>query len=215
MLSRRWIERILIYRRALQGMLAGGEEMVSSTLLAEEAGCTPDLVRRDLMQVPYSGSPRKGYQVAGLLEGINQVLKSEERVSVALVGLGNLGRAVLGYISSRESHLSVTAIFDKSSALVGRNFGDLSCNHVENLVAIIRKHDIHLGIVTVPAAGAQGVADAMVAAGVRGILNFAPVSISVPTDVVVENIDILVALESTALLAGGPEQPAPEGNAGA
>ncbi len=205
--SRRWIERVLIYRRALQAMQAESEEMVSSTQLAEEAGCTPELVRRDLMQVPYSGSPRKGYQVSGLLAGINQVLRSKEPVAVALVGLGNLGRAVLGYISSRESHLSVAAVFDRQSELVGQSFGMLRCAHVDRLGETVREQRIRLGIITVPASGAQDVADAMVAAGLKGILNFAPLSLSVPPQVALENIDILVALESTALLAHHAENP--------
>jgi len=201
MSSRKWVGRVVLYRRALQALVAAGREAVSSAELAEAADCTAEMVRRDLMEIPCSGSPRRGYPARELLAGIDVVMGAARNMPVALVGLGNLGRAVLGYISSRDCPLQLRAVFDRAPEVVGRSFGALRCLHVDALPEAVRDLGIRLGIVAVPADQAQAVAELMVSAGITGILNFAPVRLAVPGDVVLENMDILVGLEAVAWMS--------------
>jgi redox-sensing transcriptional repressor len=191
----------VLYRRALQGFLEAGKSTVSSAELAEAADCTAEMVRRDLMEIPCSGSPRRGYPAPELLAGIDVVMGSARNMPVALVGLGNLGRAVLGYLSGRDCPLQLRAVFDRDPEVVGRNFCGLPCCHVDSLADTVRDLSIRLGIITVPADQAQAVADLMVASGINGILNFAPTILAVPEGVALENMDILVALEAVAWMS--------------
>jgi len=192
---------VVLYRRALQALLEAGRETVSSAELAEASDCTPEMVRRDLMEIPCFGSPRRGYTARELLAGIDVVLGTARNMPVALVGLGNLGHAVLGYMSGRECALQLRAIFDRDTKLVGHTFGQLRCHHVDSLPEVVRDLGIRLGIITVPADQAQPVADLMVSAGITGILNFAPTRLAVPEGVALENVDILVALEALAWMS--------------
>ena len=201
MSSRKWVGRVVLYRRALQELQAAGRETVASAELAEAAACTPEIVRRDLMEIPCSGSPRRGYPVRELLAGIEVVLGASERMPVAMVGMGNLGRAVLGYIASRDCPLQLRAVFDRAPEAVGRDFGGLRCHHVDALPEVVRDLGIRLGILTVPGAEAQAVADRMVAAGITGILNFAPARLALPGNVTVENMDVLTSLQAVAWMS--------------
>ncbi len=214
MSSRRWVSRVLLYRQVLEELQAAGRGAVSSAELAEAAGCTAEIVRRDLMEIPCSGSPRRGYPVRELLAGIAVVFGAARKMPVALVGLGNLGKAVLGYMTGAGCPLELRAIFDRAPRVVGKSFGALRCHPIENLPEVVRDLGVRLGIVAVPADQAQAVADLMVSAGISGILNFAPVRLAVPEGVVLENMNILSALEAVAWmtrLAAIARQGAPGG----
>ncbi len=201
MASEKTIGRLSLYRRLLNEMQAEGATGVYSHELAAKAGVTAAQVRRDMMAVGYSGSPTKGYNVAGLGEAIGTFLDAPEPEGVALVGVGNLGRAILAFFAGRRPKLAVVAAFDNDPEKVGRVIQGCRCYSIDEMAERIAEHGIRAAIVTVPAGAAQSVADLLVRAGVQGLLNFAPVPLRVPPTVYVEDIDMTMSLEKVAYFA--------------
>jgi len=200
-LPERVVGRLALYRVLLERLRPGGKEYVFSHELAQLAGVTPSQVRRDLMNVGCTGSPARGYAVEDLVRCIGQMLDAPFLEPVVLVGVGNLGRAVLAFLEHRRPNLRIVAAFDSDPGKVNRIFSNVRCHPVQTLDWVVRQRAVRVGIITVPAQAAQPVADTLVAAGVTGILNFAPVPLQVPPQVFVENVDIGVALEKVAFFA--------------
>ena len=201
MVSDRSIGRLSLYRRLLNSLMVEGTRSVYSHQLAVMAGCTPAQVRRDLMAVGYSGNPNTGYDVPHLLDSIREFLDSPGGQGVALIGVGNLGKAILAYFRGRRPNLEIVAAFDSDPFKVNRVIHGCRCYPMESLDAVIRGHKILTAIITVPADAAQSVADALARAGATGLLNFAPVHIRVPPNVHVDDIDMTIALEKVAYFA--------------
>lgn len=201
MTSEKTIGRLSLYRRLLANLKAEGVASVYSHQLAAMAGGTAAQVRRDLMGVGSSGSPKRGYDVAALAESIAGFLDDPAGQQCALVGAGNLGRAILAYFAGRRRLLSIVAAFDSDPAKVNRVIHGCPCHPVAALAEVAGERKISVGIITVPAGGAQPVADAMVAAGLRGILNFAPTPIRAPAGVYIDDIDMTMSLETVAFFA--------------
>lgn len=174
---------------------------VYSHELAAKAGVTAAQVRRDMMAVGYSGSPTRGYSVAGLADAIGRFLDPETPEGVAIVGVGNLGRAILAYFAGRRPKLRVTAAFDTDPEKVGRIIHGCRCYSIEEAGQRIPELKIHVAVLTVPAAVAQRAAEILCRAGVSGLLNFAPVRLRVPREVYVEDIDMTTSLEKVAYFA--------------
>ncbi|MBQ9336163.1 MAG: redox-sensing transcriptional repressor Rex [Lentisphaeria bacterium] len=198
----RTIERMVLYKRILTDLQSKGVVSLFSHQLAELAHNTSTQVRRDLMEIGYSGSPRKGYQVADLINAISTILDGSQERVIALVGVGNLGRAILSYFTCKRAGLSIAAAFDADERRVNRVVSGCRCYHLDQFENVVKEKRINLGIITVPAAAAQSVADRMTGAGLRGILNFAPVPLRVPDNVFVDRIDIASALEKLAYFSG-------------
>jgi redox-sensing transcriptional repressor len=201
MISDRSIGRLSLYRRLLGGLLADGVRSVYSHQLAKLACCTPAQVRRDLMAVGYNGSPISGYDIPHLIESIREFLDVPGGQGVALVGVGNLGKAILAYFRGRRPSLEIVAAFDNDPYKVNRVIHGCRCHPLEGLPGVIQGQKILSAVITVPADSAQSVADALVRAGVTGILNFAPVRLRVPPNVHVEDMDMALALEKVAYFA--------------
>jgi redox-sensing transcriptional repressor len=201
MISDKTIGRLSLYRRTVDKLLADGRTHVYSHEIASVCGVTSAQVRRDLMPTGYSGSPKKGYSIPGLIQSIGSVLDDPEEQNVALVGVGNLGRAILAYFTGRRPNLSIVAAFDRDPNKVNRVILGCRCYPVEELEAVVTARGIEVGILTVPAAAAQPIAEGLVACGVRGLLNFAPVSLRVPPEVYVEDLDMAISLERAAYFA--------------
>lgn len=201
MISDRTIGRLSLYRRLLRDLLADGEKNIFSHQLAAMAGGTAAQVRRDIMAIGYSGSPVHGYDIERLLTSIGQFLDASQTQNVALVGVGNLGRALLAYFVGRHPTLSVVAAFDNDPAKANRVIHGCRCYPLDDLKSLVKEQDIRLGIIAVPAPEAQGVANALCQAGVRGLLNFAPLRLWVPEHVYVENLDVTMSLEKVAYFA--------------
>jgi len=199
--SQKTIGRLSLYRRLLNRLVAEGAENVYSHELARLAGGTAAQVRRDLMAVGSIGSPKRGYEVRELVERIGAFLDHPMGQRVALVGVGNLGRAIMAYFTGRRPKLAIVAAFDNDPAKVNRVIHGCRCYAVEEIANVVARDDISVGIITVPAAQAQAVADMLVDAGVRGILNFAPVPLHVPPEAYVEDIDMTMSLEKVAYFA--------------
>ena len=192
--------RLSLYRRLLREQLAAGARQVYSHQLALLAVGTPAQVRRDLMTIGFAGSPRRGYVIADLVDRINVVLARSVETAVALVGVGNLGRAILAYYANRQP-VRFVAAFDRAPEKTGRILHGCRCYPVEQMAEVIQREAIHVGVIAVPAAEAQAVADQLVLSGVKGILNFAPVRLRVPAGLYVENVDLMMALDRVAYYA--------------
>jgi redox-sensing transcriptional repressor len=201
MISDRTIGRLSLYRRLLRDLLADGEQYIFSHQLATLAGGTAAQVRRDIMAIGYTGSPVHGYDVEQLLESIGQFLDASQTQNVALVGVGNLGRALLAYFVGRHPTLSIVAAFDNDPTKANRVIHGCRCYPIDDLKPIVAEQDIRLGIISVPAPEAQSVSNLLCQAGVRGLLNFAPVRLWVPDHVYVENLDVTMSLEKVAYFA--------------
>jgi redox-sensing transcriptional repressor len=195
------IGRLSLYRRLLGELSARETLNLFSHELARMAGVTAAQVRRDIMGLGYSGTPTKGYNVRQLTESIGEYLDEPTGQKVALVGIGNLGRAILAYFSKRRPRLEIVAAFDTDLEKIDRLIHGCPCYSMLQMPAVIDEKCITVGIITVPAASAQEVADRLVAAGVSGILNFAPVPLRVRQQVYVEHVDMTMSLEKVAYFA--------------
>ncbi|HRR27819.1 MAG TPA: redox-sensing transcriptional repressor Rex [Victivallales bacterium] len=198
----RTMERLSMYRRILSELEDKGLHFIYSHQLAELASNTSAQVRRDLMEVNCIGVPKKGYKVSELKEKINLALKDSEEIRIALIGIGNLGRALLSYFNLRNKRLKIIAAFDSDPEKTGRVISGCKTYHINDLKEIVQNNKISIGIITVGADSAQEVADKLVDAGICGILNFAPVPLKVPKTVHNERIDITTSLEKVAYFAG-------------
>ena len=197
-ISPKTIGRLGLYRRTMQKMLADGREYVYSHEISNACSVTAAQVRRDLMTIRFTGSPERGYSIAGLLQSISDLLDDPEEQRVALVGVGNLGQALLNYFRGRRATLQVAAAFDVDPAKVGRVIAGTRTYPMQQIAAVFSKQSIGIANLTVPAAEAQAVATSVVQAGARALLNFTQVHLRLPRGVFVESIDFGVSLEKVA-----------------
>lgn len=199
--SDKTIGRLSLYRRLLNSLVSDGIANVFSHQLANMAGGTAAQVRRDMMAVGYSGSPKRGYDVRELISSIATFLDAPQGQGVALVGIGNLGRAILTYFSGRRPNLSMVAAFDSDPYKVNRVIHGCRCYPMAELATVVERLEIRTAIIAVPATEAQAVAERLIRGGIRGILNFAPVRLRVLGGVYVEDIDMTTSLEKVAYFA--------------
>lgn len=199
-LSRATVGRLSLYLRRLEGLLREGVTRVSSGLLGESLGVTDAQVRKDLASLGNLGHPGIGYTASELAVAIRRVLGIDREWSAALVGVGNLARALLHYHGFAERGFRIVALFDTDPAKVGQRVEDLVIHSLEDMGRVIAETKAELGILTVPAESGQAVAEALVAAGVRGLLNFAPGVLRLPPGVSVVSVDLTVQLEQLAFL---------------
>ncbi len=200
-ISERTIERLSLYRRLLAKLARQQSPHVYSHTLASLAHGTPAQVRRDLMLIGFSGSPARGYNIQDLIDRIDLILDSPDGQRIALVGVGNLGRALLAYIAGQRSKLAIVAAFDRDPAKTGRLINGIPCHSILDMPDFIRSRKITLAVLAVPQDAAQSVVDTLVASGIRAILNFVPVPIRVPRHVHVDDLDMMMSLEKLAYFA--------------
>jgi len=199
--SEKNIERLLLYRRILNSVALESNENIYSHQLAILADATPEQVRRDIMSIGYSGSSSKGYNVSKLIDSISDFVDTKEIQKVAIVGVGHLGRSVIDYFKGRRPKLKIAATFDNDPEKINRVLHGCRCYPVDEMVDVIKSEGIDVAILSVPGSAAQDVADRLVEAGIKGILNYAPVKLKLPPDIYVENRDMLLAVEKVAFLA--------------
>ena len=192
------IGRLSLYRFLLDTLHNEGIVKVYSHELAAAANCSPAQVRRDLMAINYTGSPAHGYAVEKLVVSIDNFLNPSDSLQVCLVGVGNLGRAMLDYFTSRRPKLHLIAAFDSDAALFNRVTKGVHCYPMTRLEEIIREKNITVGIITVPTDAAHDVAEQLIEAGVTGLLNFAPIRLKAPAHVFIENVELTISLEKVA-----------------
>jgi len=201
LLPPRLVARLSLYRRMLLGQAEKGRREIYSHDLAALVGTTAAQVRRDLMTIGVTGSPARGYPLAGLVLQIGHHLDAPAAQSAALVGVGSLGRAILSYFSARKPRLAIVAAFDKDPEKVGHIVHGCRCYLIEELDEVVRREGISVGIISVPASTAEEVSRLLIASGITGILNFAPVPLPSSAGVFVEQIDFTSAMERVAYFA--------------
>ena len=192
------VERLSQYRRSLLSCLEEGSDYIFSHELANLHHITAVQVRRDLMLLGYSSVYRKGYPVRKLIEVIGKTLDSKDGQNVAIVGMGNLGTALCHYLGEIRPKLSVVATFDINPAKVGKSINGVPCYHVTDLQKVIGDQEISIGVMTVPGDSAIEVADELGKTGIKGILNFTPISLNVPEGIYLEEYDMITSLEKVA-----------------
>jgi len=195
-ISESTVGRLSHYYRVLEEVQTEGRRMISSHRLAEREGVTPAQVRKDLSYFGSFGRRGLGYNVAGLLREIRTILGLEQRWRVALVGAGNIGSALLAYRGFGGHGFDIVAVFDRDPGAVGREIGGQVVRDISALAEAAAREGFDMGVIATPAPMAQQVADALVAAGVRGILNFAPRKLQVPDHVALRNVDLTMEFES-------------------
>jgi redox-sensing transcriptional repressor len=190
------VSRLSLYLRELQQLLRAGKETTSSTQLGRCLGFTDAQVRKDLAYFGQFGYPGLGYRCEELVSEIKRILGTDRHWPVVIAGIGNLGRALLGYRGFGEQGFKVEAAFDNDRGKVGQTIEGVPVYAIEELEKITAERDVKLGVIAVPAAAAQEVADRMVAAGLEGILNFAPVTLNLDGKTVgTVAVDLAIELE--------------------
>lgn len=189
------VNRLSLYLRELQHLIQDGSQTTSSSQLGRRLGFTDAQVRKDLAHFGHFGHPGIGYRCDELITAIRRILGTDRQWRVALVGVGNLGRALLGYRGFQSQGFQIVAAFDADPAKVGALFEDIEVFNVDRLPEVVANLRIELGLVAVPAVQAQAAADRLVAAGVTGILNFAPFTLKVPPGVSKVGVDLARELE--------------------
>jgi len=197
-LPHKTIERLSQYRRALLLCLNNGKTHIFSHEIAKIQHITPVQVRRDLMLIGYSGTLRKGYNIEQLIDLIGLIIDSQEGIKVAVVGMGNLGRAISRYFSGKRHKLSIVAGFDNNPDKIGTTMTGIPCYSIDDMDRIIRENNIEIGIITVPGSQAAETATRLVKTGIKGILNYTPNPINVPDHVYLEEYDMITSLEKVA-----------------
>lgn len=198
--SRATVGRLSLYLRWLEGLLREGSATVSSGQLGEALGVTDAQVRKDLAYLGALGQPGIGYPTQPLIAAIRRALGVDREWKAALVGVGNLARALLRYRGFQQRGFRIVALFDADPAKVGQRVDGLEVHALTALRPVLAATGAELGLVTVPSEAAQGVADALASAGVRGILNFAPTVLRLPPHVSLVSVDLTVQLEQLAFL---------------
>lgn len=189
------VRRLSLYLRQLEAFKRKDRRTVSSKQLGESLGLTDAQVRKDFAYFGQFGHPGIGYRVDDLIGQVKRILGTDKTWNVLLVGAGNLGRALLAYRGFDQKGFRLVAVFDADPGKVGKKHGGFAIQPLTELPATVQKQNIKLAMIAVPADNAQDVADQLVAAGVRGLLNFAPVSLTVPQDVALNAVDLAVQLE--------------------
>jgi redox-sensing transcriptional repressor len=192
------VGRLPIYLRALVEMAAGGVTTISSVALAGAAGVNSAKVRKDLSYLGSYGTRGVGYDVAYLIHQVRRELGLTQHWPVVIAGVGNLGHALADYRGFSQRGFQVVALVDVADDKVGKEVGGIRVEHIDRLDRIVRREDVAIGVICTPAAAAQDVAERMVEAGIRSILNFAPAVIAVPENVSVRKVDLSIELQILA-----------------
>lgn len=212
------VSRLSLYLRELQRLVASGQQTISSGQLGTLLGFSDAQVRKDLGFFGQFGYPGVGYRCDELIRAMRDILGTNHAWNVAMVGAGNLGQALLGYRGFGRQNFAIAAAFDADPGKVGQTIQGIRVQPLEELAATIREKGIRLAMVVVPADRAQEAADRLVAAGIEGIVNFAPVTLALPPHVQNVGVDLAIELEQlsfavTSKLArpGGDATDAPAG----
>jgi redox-sensing transcriptional repressor len=191
----RTVERLSKYRRLLDKYKDLEEAHIHSHKLAALLNLTPEQVRRDLMLIGLTGNHRKGYSIKALIGLIGNTIDRQEGQRVALVGMGNLGRAVLGFIRKANTKMDIAAAFDVDQSKINTNVAGVPCYNLDKAEQVISQEQIRIAILTVPPEAAIATTNLLLAAGIRGILNFTSIHLDVPPGIYLKDYDIITSLE--------------------
>ncbi len=205
-LPERTVERLSEYRRSLLQCLEEGKTHIFSHELANLHHNTAVQVRRDIMFIGYTSMQRKGYDVRELVDVIGEILDSEMGLNVAVIGIGNLGRAFTTYFVGKRSKLNIIATFDVDTTKIDRVISGVKCYPLSRLKEVVETHQISIAILTVPADSASEVAAQLVEAGIKGLMNFTTIPLNVPNEVFLDEYDMITSLEKVAYFVKSPRE---------
>ncbi len=188
------IKRLPVYHRFLTDLANKEVERVSSRELAVKMGINPSQLRQDLSYFGSFGQQGYGYRVNALLHEIGKILGLNQQLKMVLLGAGNLGTALANYESFSRRGFIITAIFDTNPEIIGNNLSGIFIQNIKELRAYLHSHPVDVGIITTPAQFAQDMANLLIEEGVKGIWNFAPVSLKIPEGIILENVHISESL---------------------
>lgn len=197
-LPERTVERLSEYRRSLLQCLEEGKTHIYSHELAELHHNTAVQVRRDIMFIGYTSMQRKGYDVMELIGVIGDILDSEKGLNVAVIGVGNLGRAITAYFIGKRSKLNIMATFDVDQSKIDMGVSGVKCYPLSRLKEIVEKQHISIAIMTVPAESAEEVSELLVESGIKGVLNFTTVPLNLAPEVYLDEYDMITSIEKVA-----------------
>ncbi|MBE6055166.1 MAG: redox-sensing transcriptional repressor Rex [Clostridium sartagoforme] len=188
------IKRLPKYHRYLQELLRNDVDRISSKELGEKIGFTASQIRQDLNCFGDFGQQGYGYNVKDLYNEISLILGLNREYKGIIIGAGNIGQAIANYSRFAQNGLDITAIFDANPKLIGMRIRDIEIQDIDALKTYLLENIVDIGIICVPRINAQKVCDTLVENGVTGVWNFAPVDLSVPEDVIVENVHLSESL---------------------
>ncbi len=197
-LPEKTVERLSKYRRALNNALYEGKSRIYSHELAALLNITAVQVRRDIMFIGYSSTQRKGYDIKNLIAVISRIVDPQKPLNVAVVGYGNLGKAITTYFIGNRPKLNLVAAFDIDPKKIGSEVNNIKCYSIDRLREITSKYDISVAILTVPVAAAKEMAKVLVQTGIKGILNLTTANLYIPEEIVLEEYDMITSLEKIA-----------------
>ena len=190
------IQRLPLYVRALTQFAGSGDDVISSEQLGQRLQMTPAQIRKDLSYFGRFGKQGRGYSVASLEQRLRSILGLDRAWNTMVIGMGRLGRAVVSYPGFAPEGFNIVAAFDADDSIVGETVSGLDIQSISDLAKTVKEKGIKIGIVTVPIEHAQEVIDTLVDAGIKSILNYAPLSPKVPEGVTVRGIDPVLSLQS-------------------
>ena len=188
------IERLPLYYRDLLLLQDAGIDIISSEKLGERLGITPEQIRKDLTCFGAFGKKGVGYYVSELCQQIVEIIGLQQHWKIGIAGIGHLGWALANYKTFGRLGFRTTGLFDVDHRIIGQNVGGVEVTPISEMGEVIQREGIQIGIITTPAAVAQQVADQMVAAGIRGILSFAPLRLTVPDGISASPEDLSIGL---------------------
>ncbi|MBP1627186.1 MAG: CoA-binding domain protein [Holophagaceae bacterium] len=188
------LRRLPRYYHLLRRLQENGQEIVSATMMAEELGIHHTQVRKDLAATGSVGKPKVGHRVDDLIQSIERFLNWNNSSDAFLVGAGNLGLALLGYQGFEKAGIKIVAAFDANPAKVGQQYQGVTVLPTEKFEDLAKRMHISIGIIAVPEAKAQEIANLMVRSGIQAIWNFAPLTLDLPQSMIVENVELYSSL---------------------
>jgi redox-sensing transcriptional repressor len=195
------VERLSVYRKVLEELDRDGVEHIHSHQLAEMIGVTPAQLRRDLSSFGTFGNISRGYNVYQMSRTISRIMGTDVQQSLALIGVGDLGRALLSYRGFEERGFHIAVSFDVDQEKIGRVFAGRRCYALGELETILTEYEVRMAVLASRPEGLQAMVDRLAAAGVRAILNFVPKLVTAPPGCRVESIDIAAKLEKLSFLS--------------
>jgi redox-sensing transcriptional repressor len=192
------VGRLSEYRRTLLKCWAKGKTHIYSHELASLHNITAVQVRRDIMLIGYSTTLKKGYDVKALIDVIGDIIDTDKGLNAAVIGIGNLGKAITAYFNGKRPKLRITAAFDVSPDKINRVISGVKCYAMADLEKIMKDLDISIGILTVPPEEAAKVTERLTMAGIKGILNYTSTSLNVSPNVYLEEYDMITSIEKVA-----------------
>lgn len=190
------VRRLPVYLRILDNLILNDVEIISSKELSEETGFSAEQIRKDLAFFGAFGTRGSGYNTIFLREKILKIIGLDEQTNITVIGAGHLGIALIRYNVQKNPYVNVVAAFDIDASLVGQRILDVEINGISKLKETVKKYDVKVAIMTVPAEHAQSVVEKVIESGINVIFNFAPVKLRVPENIHVHNVDLSIELQS-------------------